>query len=306
MASVALKRGQAAPKAASARPVSRAAPVATVALPVSAATLRRNLLIGGGLLIALAGIAIAALFGVWQRAGDEFTAATARAGFEVNRVEITGNRQLSRMDIYKAVLPGRTNAMLSVDLAAIRGRLLALPWVADASVGRRLPDTLDIVIVERRPVALWQYRGRFAAIDGSGKLLTATGLERYAGLPVVVGPGANARVRELLALAAAAPSLGDRIDAAVLVGGRRWDIRFKSGETLLLPDTPAAATAAIKRFARIEAAQPAGVGLLGGRFARFDMRLPGRMTVGGPAVADAIAAAEKAARAAKAAKPATI
>lgn len=306
MASVALKRGQKAPPASWRKPAPRAAPAATVALPVSAATLRRNLAVGGGLLAALAAIAIAGLFGVWQRAGEAFTEATARAGFEVRRVEISGNRELSRLAIYQAVLPGRTNAMLSADLAAIRERLLALPWVADASVGRRLPDTLDIVIVERRPVALWQYRGRFAAIDASGKPLATAGLERFASLPVVIGPGANGRVRELLALAAAAPALAPQIDNATLVGGRRWDLKFKTGETLLLPDTPAAARAAILRFARIEAAQPADAKLLGGRFARFDMRLPGRMTVGGPAVAEAIAAAEKAARAAKAAKPATI
>jgi hypothetical protein len=38
--------------------------------------------------------------------------------------------------------------------------------------------------------------------------------------------------------------------------------------------------------------------LLGGRFTRFDMRLPGRMIVAGPAVAETLAEAEKARRAA--------
>ncbi len=301
MSSVALKRGAAPPRAKV--PARRVPPPATLALPVSAPVLRRNLLGAGLGLAALAGLGIAALMGVPQRLLQDFVHWTADAGFEIRHVEVSGTREMARLPVYEAALSGPTNAMLTADLGAIRTRLLALPWVADASVGRRLPDTLTIAIVERRPVALWQHRGRFAAIDVSGQVLATDRLERFARLPVVVGNGANDRVRELLALAAAAPALAPQVDAAVLVGGRRWDLRFKSGETLALPDQPAAASAALKRFARLEATLGPNEKLLGGRFRRFDMRLPGQMIVGGPAVAEALAAAAKAA---KQPKPTTI
>lgn len=303
MATVALKRGAAPPRA-KARPKPPAAP--PVALPVAPGALRRNLAILVGLIVAGLGIAALLLTGGWARLQTEALRTTAQAGFEIRRVEISGTRELPRLAVYQAALTGPTNAMLAADLGAIRARLLEQPWVADASVSRRLPDTLDIAITERRPVALWQFHQRFHAIDITGRPLTDQHLERYASLPVVVGPGANARVRELLALVAAAPGLAGQIDAGVLVGGRRWDIRFKSRETLLLPDQPAAASTALKRFARLAASQPPGTALIGsGRYARFDMRLPGRIIVGGPAVAEAIAAAEKAAKAA-AKKPATV
>jgi cell division protein FtsQ len=247
---------------------------------------------------------ILTLAGVPQRIWADMVRRTAVAGFEIKRVEVTGAREMPKLSIYDAALSGTSNAILTADLPAIRERLRKLPWVADASVGRRLPDTLVIDIVERRPVALWQVRGHFSAIDITGKPLTDRGLERYRALPVVVGPGANARVRELLALTAAAPTLSDKVDAAILVGGRRWNLRFKSGETLALPDTPAAATAAFKRFASLEASLGADRKLLGGRFERFDMRLPGQMTVGGPAVQQALEAAARAAKSAP--KPTTI
>ncbi len=275
----------------------------TVALPLSARALRRNVVIASVSLLAVTGAVFASLAGVPQRQWAEFVRETARAGFEVRHVEIAGTREMDRMPIFVAALTGPSNAMINADLGDIRMRLLALPWVADASVGRRLPDTLSIQIIERRPVALWQHQRRFALIDITGRLLTTRGLDRYAALPVVIGPGANVRVRELLALTAAAPTLSGKVDAAVLVGGRRWDVKFKSGETLALPDTPAAATAAFKRFASLEAGLSEDRKLLGGRFERFDMRLPGQMTVAGPAVQQAL---EAAAKAAKAAKPTTI
>jgi cell division protein FtsQ len=311
-----LKRGAAPPKAQT-RAKPRAAPrPATVALPVDARVLRRNVIIVVGVLAAVAGIVIAGLMGVWRRAGDEIVRQTAVAGLEIRHVEVTGTRELALLPVYQAALPGRDNAMLTSDLGAIRARLLALPWVADASVGRRLPDTLTIAITERKPVALWQHRRRMTVIDISGVPMEATRLERFAALPLVVGPGANTRVREFLTLAATAPALAGKVDAAVLVGGRRWDLKFKTGETLSLPDTPAAADKAIRQFARLDD-DGRGASLLGGRFERFDMRLPGKMIVGGPAVkqalednakatAKAAAAARSAANAAAKAKPLTI
>ncbi len=301
MTAIAMKRGARPPKR---KPVTLRRPAApTVALPVSAGALRRNVILAGAVLVLAAGGVIATLAGVPQHYWARLVARTATAGFEIRHVEITGTREMTRLPIYDAALSGSSNAMLTLDLPAIRQRLLALPWVADASVGRRLPDTLTIAIVERHPVALWQQHQHFAAIDITGRVLTDQRLERYRSLPMIVGPGANLHVREILALTAAAPTLSDQVDAAVFVGGRRWNVRFKTGETLALPDTPAAATDAFKRFARIESGLAADRKLLGGRFERFDMRLPGQMTVGGPAVRQALDAAAKAA---KPAKPTTI
>ena len=50
-------------------------------------------------------------------------------------------------------------------------------------------------------------------------------------------------------VAAADLGCGDEPD---FVGGRRWDLKFKTGETLSLPDTPGAADKALRQFARID------------------------------------------------------
>lgn len=299
MSSIAMKRGAAPPRQKRKTAPSRPQPM--VALPVERSRLIRNVAIAFTGLAAAAGLTLAGLAGVPQRLWQDIVIATAAAGFEISHVEVSGTRELPRLAVYEAALSGDNNAMLAVDLADIRARLLTIGWVQDASVGRRLPDTLVVHITERKPVALWQYQRRLAAVDISGRPLTRKGLERFDDLPLVVGKGANARVREAMQLIAATP-LGRDVDAAILVGGRRWDLRFKTGETLALPDQPAEAASALRRFAKLDAS--GSERLIGGRFSRFDMRLPGRMIVAGPGVQSALDAAAKAAKAQV--KPTTI
>ena len=65
------------------------------------------------------------------------------------------------------------------------------------------------------------------------------------------------------------------LDGATWIGDRRWDIRFRSGETLSLPEGDGAARDALVDFARRD-----GVArLLGQGIVRFDMRVPGRFVV---------------------------
>ena len=250
-------------------------PVPTVRLPLAPNRFRRHVLTGFATLIAVAAIVVVILLGYPARWWQSTAEAASRAGFEVRHVELRGVANSPRLNLYTAALEGPTNSMLLVDLAEVRARLRALPWVADASVTRRLPDTLIVDIVERQPAALWQFRQRVVAIDQTGRPLTVDNLDRFAKLPLVVGPDANANVRPLLALLADYPRLGGVVTAATYVGHRRWDLRFKSGETVSLPEGEAAARAALARFDGLDRTS----GLLGKGFVRFDLRLPGRMTV---------------------------
>ena len=72
-----------------------------------------------------------------------------------------------------------------------------------------------------------------------------------------------------------APALKPMLAGATWVGGRRWDLRFQSGETLALPEGEGPAGKALTRFARMDGVER----LLGRGFVRFDMRDPTRFVV---------------------------
>jgi cell division protein FtsQ len=263
-----IKRGAARP----AKP--RPKPVIMVRVPLAPRRFYARLAIGLIVLLVLVGAAAAIVAGVPGQMWQATARAAARAGFEVRHVEVHGVATGPRLAVISAALEGPTNSMLLVDLTAARARLRALPWVADASVSRRLPDKLIVDVTERRAVALWQFQHRLTAIDRAGVPLTADRLERFAALPLVVGPDANLHINELLTLLAAAPRLAATVDAATFVGTRRWDLRFTSGEILALPEG-VAAQRALTRFDRLDKSD----GLLGHGYTRFDLRQPGQMTV---------------------------
>jgi cell division protein FtsQ len=211
--------------------------------------------------------------------------AVGEAGFKVSGYQITGINHMNRALIDAVVTDELRRAaddadsskapQALVDVAQIRRRLLAFGWVKDARVSRRLPDSLSIDIVERTPAALWQSQGQLALIDSEGVVLDRVPVDKMPDLPLLIGPGANAQEQQLDRLVAAVPTLKPQLASATWVGGRRWDLSFQSGETVALPEGEHAAKAALVKFARNDKES----GLLGRGIIRFDLRVPGQMTV---------------------------
>jgi cell division protein FtsQ len=242
-------------------------------LPFTEAQLQRAFL----LMILTAGLAlawfIASLAGLPALVGERFAALTANAGFAVSRVTVTGVERMNEQRIYERALVQRNQPMASVDLEALRQELLALSWVADARVSRRLPDMLAIDIVEREPRAVLMKPDRLVLIDGSGHELQPIGDAAARGMLRVQGPGAVRQIEELDLLLDAAPALKPKVKAAEWVGNRRWNLTFDTGQVLALPQDDEAATGALVKFAKLDGTNR----LLGGKVASFDMRLPDRI-----------------------------
>lgn len=226
-------------------------------------------------LLAAASVAAVLALDVPQRIGVAFGQAVGEAGFTVQRYEIRGVNRMDRQRIDALVSSELRRAMPLVDLGSLRERLLVFGWVADARVSRRLPDTLVIDIVERTPAAIWQHEQRLMLIDAGGVVLEHVRLEAMPDLPLVIGPSANRQTAPLQNLLGRVSHLRPQLKDATWIGGRRWDLRFQTGEVLALPEGQEAALRAIEEFARRD--QQAQ--LLGRGFARFDMRIPGRMIV---------------------------
>ena len=227
-----------------------------------------------GMMIALGGALLWALR-IPQTVGGTLGESVGEMGFAMKRVEIKGAKHIRQLDVYNIAFDQPSSAMPLVDLEATRQRLLKFGWVRDARVSRRLPDTLVVDIVERRPAAIWQHNQRLALIDMDGVVLEAVRLDAMPDLPLLIGPAANLHAADLARLTQAAPNLKPAMAGASWVGGRRWDLRFQTGEVLALPEGEAAARKALAKFASIDAS----VQLLGKGYVRIDMRDPRRMLI---------------------------
>lgn len=244
-------------------------------LPLPPATVRMvsGWLLGAMLLAFVLAVLVA--FRVPQMAGIAIGETVGRAGFTVRRIEPKGLNRLKPMEVYKVAQGQLGRAMPLADLEATRQQLLRFGWVRDARVSRRFPDTLLVDIVERSPAAIWQHNQKLALIDRDGVVLEPIDLSAMPDLPLLIGPAANRHASDLDRLLQAAPEMKELLANATWVGGRRWDLRFHSGETLALPEGPEAASGALTRFAALDRKSQ----LLGRGFVRFDLRIPGKMIV---------------------------
>jgi len=222
--------------------------------------------------LAVLALAAAQWFGLTAAAYQQYAGLAAKAGFQVQRVEVTGMERVDQLKVYELVLAEKDRAMPLVDIDKVRLDLLQYGWIKDARVSRRLPDTLAVEIIERKPAAVWQRDGKYSLIDAEGIVLQNVKAGEAAELPVLNGTDANRHAVALNDLLDKATALKAQVAGASWIGNRRWDLRFKTGETLALPEGERAAAEALLNFARMDGIHR----LLGRDLIHFDLRDPDR------------------------------
>jgi cell division protein FtsQ len=169
----------------------------------------------------------------FHAAGD---AVANAAGFRIASVAISGEKGVSRAEILAAAGVTAQSSLLFLDADAAREQLQADPRIAEATVLKLYPDRLLITITERKAFALWQKDGKLSVIAADGSVVQPFVDMRYAGLPLVVGRGAEAHAQEFLALIDRYPAIREQMRAAILVAERRWNVRLKNGLDIRLPE----------------------------------------------------------------------
>jgi cell division protein FtsQ len=204
---------------------------------------------------------------------DARNAIANSAGFRITSVAINGRKQMTQDEVLAIGGVNGRSSLLFLDPAAVRDRLKADPWIAEATVLKLYPGQLQIDIVERSAFALWQQAGRLSVIADDGAVLEPYVSRRFLSLPLVVGKGADARAKEFLALLSQYPQVQAATKAAIFVGERRWNLRLKDGLDIRLPEHDVGnALAALSKLDQQDR-------LFSRDITAIDMRLPDRLTV---------------------------
>ncbi len=132
----------------------------------------------------------------------------------VGEVEVRGAAQTGAAAVVEAAAIPEGQLMVRLDIGAVRRRVEALPWVAEARVERRWPRTVRVSVAEREALVTAQAAdGSWVLVDASGRSLASVpspppGYLRLSG-PVPPGPPGSALpsgARGALAAAAAIPA----------------------------------------------------------------------------------------------------
>jgi cell division protein FtsQ len=205
-------------------------------------------------------------------------------GWRVAEVRLKGATPAAQGEILSAanVRPGVS--LTALDLAAIRARVEKVGWVASAQVIRLLPNCLEIVVVQRPLMAVWEHAGRVTVVAANGTPVTAVDPRAFPALPLIVGEGANTAASAFLPVLARHPRVLARTKALVRVDDRRWNLRLADDAVVLLPAEDE--EGALQHLDALQTkAKILGLGL-----ARIDLRDPEMVVVrprggGGPATA---------------------
>jgi cell division protein FtsQ len=114
---------------------------------------------------------------------------TESPALRISHLAVQGVRYLSAADVRSRVRMLEGANIIRADLDAARRRLLGSPWIADATLRRQLPATIEIAIEERQPVALARFaRGGLQLIAEDGMVLGPAGAA-HVGLDLPIADG---------------------------------------------------------------------------------------------------------------------
>ena len=116
---------------------------------------------------------------------------------QVSRVLIRGNERLSTGEVLAIVDGLEGQNTLTVDLDRWQKRLLASPWVEEATVRRVLPSRIDIHVRERRPMGIARLGSTLYLIDPRGVVIDEYG-PNYADIDLPIIDGLAGRPGESL------------------------------------------------------------------------------------------------------------
>lgn len=194
-------------------------------------------------------------------------------GFGIERINISGHVELTEAELLAAIGVDNRQSLPFIDVAEIRNRLMRIPLVQDASVRKLYPGTLAIELKERDAFAIWQNHNELFVVSADGTAIEPMTDPRFASLPQVVGEKANLRVKEFAALLDKSADVKPRVQAGVLVAGRRWNLKLTNGLLILLPEHDP--ETAMLRLGQLQREQR----ILERDVISIDLREPDRLTV---------------------------
>lgn len=205
-----------------------------------------------------------------------FDRTAAAHGYAVQNILIDGRVNMDRTVLKDLIGVKKGDPIFAFDPTDTQDVLSHIGWIKKARVERRLPDTIYIGLHERKPLALWQQKGKLRLIDDEGVTITDENLGKFADLMILVGEDVPDEARTFLDWVYGEPEIATRAESAVRVGGRRWDLYLKSPSGKIVVKLPEGdAAPSFRRLAQAQTRE----GLMDKAVSEIDLREPDRITV---------------------------
>ncbi|MCD7060132.1 cell division protein FtsQ/DivIB [Pelagibacterium xiamenense] len=167
---------------------------------------------------------------------DIVSGRAAQAGLGVAQISMTGQALTREADIIAALDVDDFTTTFTFDAEAARQRIEKIASVESATIRKIYPDTLDVMVTEKTPVARWRIDGETYLIDATGAPIARARFEN-GDLPLVIGAGAGDDALAMVNLIERFPAVTGDLAALVRIADRRWDLVYFTGLRVQLPES---------------------------------------------------------------------
>ena len=196
-------------------------------------------------------------------------------GFELNYIEVSGNKTVSKDDIIKKVVFKNCDNLFCVNLKQSKNEIEKNNWVKSAKLKYSLPSKLSIVIKEEKPMFLLKENKNITLLNLEGKKIQDIKIisKDYKNLLILSGDGVENKIFNLLNIFSVSTVLSENIKEATLVSSRRWSLKHSSNIIIELPENNPS-----KAFYKIVELENK-YGFLNARLKKIDLRISDRMII---------------------------
>ena len=220
------------------------------------------------------------LLGVWWCVAHVDRVGMA-LGMTISSVRLEGSIHTDPQAVRSLLAVNHGDSLLGFDVHQARTKLLALPWVRDASVRRDMHGRIYVRLTEHQPFALWRKDGAWHVMSKEGVVIQSAdggqaawhkrGFQKR-GFPMVMGAGANKSAFALWSILRDAPLSHHGVSLLEYKNQRRWDVHLQNGVVVMLPENNM--HAAWQHFLKVERQK----GVLKHNPISVDLRLSGQVT----------------------------
>jgi len=140
---------------------------------------------------------------------------------------------IKNLDLFEKYL---NTDLFTIPIEKEKDNLKLIECLQSVAISRVIPDTIIVKTTEKKPIAIWQNNKKYHFITEDKEVINIYNTTNIEGFLILTGKSANIAVEDLFKIIDVDPEMKQHISSAIFIGERRWNIRFKNGLEVKLPE----------------------------------------------------------------------
>ncbi len=155
--------------------------------------------------------------------------------FQFNHIIINDLKYIKKSEIEDILKSHYNKNIFSFNLNKLRKKIKVLELVESIYVERVIPNTIKIIIKEKKPIGIIQHGNIYKLITSDGSIISNHPIHEFNYLPIFSGKNVEKHAKNILFLLNQT-NFKEDIWSINLINERRWDLNLKTGVKILLPE----------------------------------------------------------------------